>query len=69
MNTIITMDKFGRLVIPKSMRRVLQISQTAVFRAEAMGNKVELTLLIPESGAVLKRRRGFLVVSSGTKKT
>jgi hypothetical protein len=33
-----------------------------------MGNKVELTLVAPERSAVLKKRRGLLVVSTGGRK-
>jgi hypothetical protein len=33
-----------------------------------MGNKVELTLVVPERSAVLKKRRGLLVVSTGGRK-
>ncbi len=65
MQTVITMDKFGRIVLPGPMRRALQISRPAAFKAEVMGNKVELTLVGPERTAVLKKRRGFLVVSTG----
>lgn len=68
MEAIITMDRFGRLVLPGPIRKALQLSQPAAFKAEVMGNKVELTLVAPESGAVLKKRRGLLVVSTGGRK-
>jgi len=66
--TLVTMDRFGRLVLPGQIRRALQVSEPAAFQAEVMGNKVELTLVAPESGAVLKKRRGLLVVSTGGRK-
>jgi len=44
------------------------MSSPAAFRAEVMGNKVELTLIALESGAVVKKRRGLLVVTTGGKK-
>jgi bifunctional DNA-binding transcriptional regulator/antitoxin component of YhaV-PrlF toxin-antitoxin module len=68
MENIVTMDQVGRLVLPGRIRKALQVSSPAAFKAEVMGNKVELTLIAPESGAVLKKRRGLLVVSAGGKK-
>jgi bifunctional DNA-binding transcriptional regulator/antitoxin component of YhaV-PrlF toxin-antitoxin module len=68
MEAVITMDKFGRMVLPGPMRKALQISRSAEFKAEVMGNKVELTLVAPDGSAVLKKRRGLLVVSTGRRK-
>jgi len=68
MEVVITMDKFGRMVLPGAMRKALQISRPAAFKAEVMGNKVELTLVASERSAVLKKRRGVLVVSTGGRK-
>jgi bifunctional DNA-binding transcriptional regulator/antitoxin component of YhaV-PrlF toxin-antitoxin module len=68
MDNIVTMDQFGRLVLPGRIRKALQVSSPAAFRAEVMGNKVELTLIALESGAVVKKRRGLLVVTTGGKK-
>jgi len=65
---MITMDRFGRLVLPGRIRKALQISQPAAFKAEVMGNKVELTLVSPEGGTLLKKRRGLLVISTGGRK-
>jgi len=68
MDSIITMDQVGRLVLPGRIRKALQVSASAAFKAEVMGNRVELTLIPPESGAVVKKRRGLLVVSTGGRK-
>lgn len=68
MQTVVTMDKFGRMVLPGPMRKALHISRPAAFKAEVMGNKVELTLVAPERSAVLKKRRGLLVVATGGRK-
>jgi bifunctional DNA-binding transcriptional regulator/antitoxin component of YhaV-PrlF toxin-antitoxin module len=68
MEAVITIDKFGRMVLPGPMRKALQISRPATFKAEVMGNKLELTLVEPERSAVLKKRRGLLVVSTGRRK-
>jgi len=61
---IVNMDRFGRLVLPGQIRRALQVSNGAKFRAEAMGNKVELILLSPTRKRTLRRKRGLLLVSS-----
>jgi bifunctional DNA-binding transcriptional regulator/antitoxin component of YhaV-PrlF toxin-antitoxin module len=68
MNHIVTMDRFGRLVLPNGIRKALQISSPAAFKAEVMGNKVELTVVPTQGGKVIKKRRGLLVVSTGGRK-
>ena len=68
MKDIITMDKFGRLVLPGSIRKALHLRQPAAFRAEVVGNHVELTPVPVKSGAVFKKRKGLLVVSTGGKR-
>jgi len=68
MKTLVTVDKFGRLVLPGSIRKALQITVPTAFQAEVVGNKVELSLIPDKSGAVLKKRKGLLVVSTGGKK-
>ena len=54
MQAVITMDKFGRMVLPGPMRKALQISRPAAFKAEVMGNKVELTLVAPDRTAIIE---------------
>ena len=68
MEAVITIDKFGRMVLPGPIRKALQITRPCAFKAEVMGNKVELTLIPMERSAVVKKRRGLLVVSSGGRK-
>ena len=68
MEDIVTMDKFGRLVLPGHIRKALHIQQPAAFKAEVVGNRVELTPLQMKSGAVFKKRKGLLVVSTGGRK-
>lgn len=41
MEIVATMDKYGRLVLPGPIRKALQISEAAAFKAEVVGNKVE----------------------------
>lgn len=68
MESVVTMDKFGRLVLPGRIRKALHINQPSAFRAEVVGNRIELTPLPSDSGAVLTKRRGLLVVSTGGRK-
>lgn len=60
MKTMITMDSFGRLVLPKSVRQSLNTPPTARFEAEVVGNRLELTLAEPEASNL--RQRGKLLV-------
>lgn len=60
MKTVIAMDSSGRLVLPKSVRQSLNTPPTAVFEAEVLGNRLELTLAEPASSQL--RRRGKLLV-------
>ena len=60
MKTMIAMDSFGRLVLPKSVRQSLNTPSPALFEAEVLGNRLELTLAEPESGRL--RQRGKLLV-------
>ena len=60
MKTMIAMDSFGRLVLPKRVRQSLNTPPTALFEAEVLGNRLELTLAAPESGNL--RQRGKLLV-------
>jgi len=64
----ITMDKFGRLVLPGQVRKALQISQPVAFTAEVMGNKVELALIPTAGRAMLKTKLGLIVVTTGGRK-
>jgi bifunctional DNA-binding transcriptional regulator/antitoxin component of YhaV-PrlF toxin-antitoxin module len=57
---IIAMDSSGRLVLPKSIRQSLNTPPTALFEAEVVGNRLELTLAEPASGRL--RQRGKLLV-------
>jgi bifunctional DNA-binding transcriptional regulator/antitoxin component of YhaV-PrlF toxin-antitoxin module len=68
MEAVVTIDKFGRMVLPGPIRKALQISRPAAFKAEVMGNKIELTLVAQERSAVVKKRRGLLVISTGGQK-
>ena len=60
MKTLIPMDPVGRLVLPKSIRQSLNTPRTAVFEAEVLGNRLELTLTETEPAKL--RRKGKLLV-------
>jgi AbrB family looped-hinge helix DNA binding protein len=65
---IVTIDRFGRVVLPAAIRKALQLKGTGAFKAEVVGNKVELTLLPAANRAVIKKRKGLLVVVTGGRK-
>ena len=58
--TLIAMDPCGRLVLPKHIRQSLNTPRTALFAAEVLGNRLELTLAEPEPAKL--RRKGKLLV-------
>ena len=60
MKTTITMDQSGRLVLPKNIRQSLNTPSAARFEVQVLGNRVELTLVEPESARL--RRKGKLLV-------
>ncbi len=60
MKTIISMDSSGRLVLPKRIRQSLNVPRNAVFEAEVLGNRLELTLT--EAPHAKLRRKGTLLV-------
>lgn len=58
--TLIPMDTVGRLVLPKAIRQSLNAPRRAVFEAEVLGNRLELTLA--ELAPTELRRKGKLLV-------
>jgi len=61
MKTTISMDASGRLVLPKRIRQSLNAPRSAVFEAEVLGNRLELTLAEP-APARLHRKGKLLIV-------
>jgi bifunctional DNA-binding transcriptional regulator/antitoxin component of YhaV-PrlF toxin-antitoxin module len=61
---IITMDKSRRLVLPGRIRKAVHVKEPAAFRVEVVGNKLELTPILPPVRAVITRRNGLLVIST-----
>jgi bifunctional DNA-binding transcriptional regulator/antitoxin component of YhaV-PrlF toxin-antitoxin module len=64
MESIIAMDDAGRLVLPKAIRRTLNIPNRARFRVDTVGNRVELTVLDDTNTNLAKNKRGLLVVKA-----
>ena len=64
MESVIAMDNAGRLVLPKAVRRALNIPNRARFRVDTVGNKVELTVLEDTNTNLTKNKRGLLVVKA-----
>jgi AbrB family looped-hinge helix DNA binding protein len=67
MNTKVTLDKAGRVVIPKRLRDALRLAPGDSLTLESNGN--ELTLRPERSGAALRKERGIWVFRGGTKLT
>jgi AbrB family looped-hinge helix DNA binding protein len=61
--TSITVGKFGRLVIPKSLRENLGLHEGSRLLVEVVGGKLEAT---PDSDAVLiETKKGIPVIGGG----
>jgi AbrB family looped-hinge helix DNA binding protein len=59
MTTTITVDKAGRILIPKSLRQELQIGPGNLIEVESTGEHVTLRPVRPK--ALLKKERGVWV--------
>jgi bifunctional DNA-binding transcriptional regulator/antitoxin component of YhaV-PrlF toxin-antitoxin module len=57
---MVSMDRFGRVVLPKSIRQSLNAPRSALFEAEVLGNRLELTLA--EAPTKLRRKGKLLVL-------
>jgi bifunctional DNA-binding transcriptional regulator/antitoxin component of YhaV-PrlF toxin-antitoxin module len=65
MKTLIPMDPFGRLVLPKSIRQSLNMPRPAVLEAEVLGNRLELTLAEPEPAKLCRKGKLLVVPKQG----
>ena len=59
----LTVDKAGRVVLPKSVREELQLSPGDVLELESSGDQVTLRLL--RGRAPLRKKRGVWVFCAG----
>ena len=59
------MDRTGTLVLPASIREALHVTAPTSFKAQVIGNRVELTPIQSENGVVIKERKGLFVASIG----
>lgn len=67
MNMKVTLDKAGRVVIPKRLRDALRLTPGDSLTLESNGN--EVTLRPVRSGAALHKERGIWVFRGGAKLT
>lgn len=51
MTATITIDKAGRLVLPKAMRDKLRLRPGSRLTADLVGDKIELAEAVPEAGS------------------
>ena len=63
MNTVITIDKAGRLVIPKSLREELHLEAGDALELESAGE--EITLRPVRSKSTLVKKQGVWVFEGG----
>ena len=67
MNATLTIDKAGRIVIPKSLRDELNLSPGDTLELESEGNQV--TLRPVRSASRLRLKKGIWVLGTGEKIT
>ena len=65
MNTTLTLDKAGRVVLPKPLREELRLEPGDKLELDAEGEK--LTLRPLRAGTALRKERGIWVLRRGTK--
>ena len=64
MSSTITIDKAGRIVLPKPLRDQFRLKGGAKLRIESVGDHLELTPEQPPQAAPLKRSNGLWVVAA-----
>ncbi len=67
MNTIVTLDKAGRVVIPKTLRDALRLAPGDTLAVESDGDRV--TLRPVRSASALRKEHGIWVFRGGRKLT
>lgn len=67
MNTTVTLDKAGRVVIPKSLRKELHLEPGGTLELESEGERV--TLRPVRSGSPMRREHGVWIFRGGRKIT
>jgi bifunctional DNA-binding transcriptional regulator/antitoxin component of YhaV-PrlF toxin-antitoxin module len=61
--TTLTIDKFGRMVIPRSLRTALGVSGQATLKAEIQNGRLVVGLPDKKS-SVVKKSNGLLVIKA-----
>ncbi len=64
MSATITIDKAGRIVLPKPLRDQFRLKGGAKLRIESVGDHLELTPELPIKAPPLVQKNGLLVVAS-----
>ena len=65
MGVTISIDKAGRLVLPKAIREKFHLEGGAQVEVQTVGDHIELSPVVEESPVQLEDKDGWLVVSSG----
>lgn len=61
MTATLTLDKAGRVVLPKRLRDHLHLHAGSILRAEIVGDKIELAEA-PTSAQVIRKKDGLPVI-------
>jgi len=61
---IITIDKAGRIVLPKPLRERFKLEGGAKLRVESVGDHLELTQVELSKATTLVEKNGLLVVAA-----
>jgi AbrB family looped-hinge helix DNA binding protein len=64
MNTTISMDASGRLVLPKSIRQRLNLSGGARLQAAVVAGRLELIPVSDEEQPAIVRKAGLMVLAA-----
>jgi len=62
MNTTISMDASGRLVLPKAIRERLNLANGASLRVDVVAGHVELTPIETAGATQMSRKAGIMVL-------
>lgn len=62
MTAILTVDKAGRVVLPKAIRDKMHLKEGAKLRVEIVGDKIEMEQEVPET-KVVRKKDGLRVIT------
>ncbi|RFC48372.1 MAG: Bifunctional DNA-binding transcriptional regulator of the YhaV-PrlF toxin-antitoxin module [Verrucomicrobia bacterium] len=61
MRTILSLDSAGRIIIPKAIREKLHLGPGTSLQVEVIGDRIELTQVLPEIRLEKKGKRRVVV--------